>query len=127
MSHPLFFIPHPSSFIIPTFWGALRSYGLAMLLLGTGLVAAWAWNKSGVISPRVAVDGTPGTTSVIAQPAVLGVARITAMTGCRWDDLGTTGVSPDAISVGHKFVLKSGILEISYRSGAAVILQGPTT
>jgi hypothetical protein len=97
-----------------------------MLLLGAGLLAAWAWNTSGVISPLAAVDGTPGTVSATADPAMSGVARITAMAGCRLEDLGAAATSPYAISAGHKFALKSGILEISYRSGAAVILQGPT-
>ena len=102
------------------------AYVAIVLVFGAGLLGAWAWNTSGVTSPRAAVDGTPGAVSAIADPARLGVARITAMAGCRWEDLGATAVSPDAILAGNQFALKSGILEISYKSGAAVILQGPT-
>ena len=49
------------------------------------------------------------------------------MADCRWKDPSGAVVNPAAIPLGHTFVLESGILEITYKSGAGVILQGPAT
>lgn len=63
------------------------------------------------------------------------VGQITGMVDCVWS-VGSGGSinrkseirnlkSP--VSLGDKFVLRSGLLEITYKSGANVILQGPVT
>jgi hypothetical protein len=68
------------------------------------------------------------------------VARITAMVDCEWE--GTTGSLQDSgtanqksqitnhkslIHLGDRLALRSGLLEITYGTGAKVILQGPVT
>jgi hypothetical protein len=60
-------------------------------------------------------------------PSVVG--QITAMANCR---LAAGSRSKDlrpktALSLGDKFVLRSGLMEIAYDTGASVILQGPVT
>jgi len=55
------------------------------------------------------------------------VARITGMVDCQW----ANGLGPahDKIALGHnnKFSISSGLMEITYHTGARVILQGPCT
>ncbi|NLF06936.1 MAG: hypothetical protein GX594_03020 [Pirellulaceae bacterium] len=61
------------------------------------------------------------------RPAPVFVGRITGMAGVKWSD------DPDyfppfsyaSVSLGRKYKLDSGLLEITYDSGAKVILEGP--
>ncbi len=56
------------------------------------------------------------------------VGRITGMADCRWNDPTAAPASDtESIPRGRKYVLDSGLMEISYDSGAKVILQGPCT
>jgi hypothetical protein len=54
------------------------------------------------------------------------VGRITNVVDCRWAD---SSVSPVAsrVTIGQKYSLASGLMEITYDTGAKVILQGPAT
>ena len=52
------------------------------------------------------------------------VGRITGMVDCKW--AGAALDSP-GVPLGRKFELASGLMEITYDSGAKVILQGPVT
>jgi len=56
------------------------------------------------------------------------VGRITGMVDCEWSDdkdfLPPTGYY---VSLGRKYKLDSGLMEITYDTGAKVILQGPCT
>ncbi len=59
------------------------------------------------------------------------VGRITGMVDCRWTGSGVRGReaekdnSTSLVALGDKLVLASGLLEITYDTGAKVILQGP--
>jgi hypothetical protein len=58
------------------------------------------------------------------------VARITGMTDCVWEEAGgdhspETNYRKPSVSLGDTFVLRSGLLEITYDTGAKVVLQGP--
>ena len=68
------------------------------------------------------------------------VARITGMVDCEWEGSGFRGQGSEAanqkseirsdksvIHLGDRLALKSGLLEITYDTGAEVILQGPVT
>ncbi len=61
-----------------------------------------------------------------SEPEIKSIARITGMVDCRWVD---TDYAPihDRVVLGAKFMLKSGLMEITYHTGARVILQGPCT
>ena len=48
------------------------------------------------------------------------VGRITGMVDCKWN-------GGSRVSLGQKFELASGLMEITYDTGAKVILQGPVT
>ena len=58
------------------------------------------------------------------EPKTELVGRITGMVDCKW--AGTAFDSP-ACSFGKKYELASGLMEITYDTGAKVILQGPVT
>ena len=54
------------------------------------------------------------------------VGHISGMVGCRWADPSLKSVAP-RIRQGTKFALASGLMEITYTTGAKVILQSPCT
>ena len=60
----------------------------------------------------------------VAEPKTELVGRITGMVDCKW--AGTAFDSPD-VPLGRKYELASGLVEITYDTGAKVILQGPVT
>jgi len=54
------------------------------------------------------------------------VGHISGMVDCRWADPALKPIAPP-IRQGTKFALESGLMEITYTTGAKVILQGPCT
>jgi len=63
----------------------------------------------------------------VPEPQIPEVAQITGMVDCEWSD--TLAPMHHRIGIGHnnKFALSKGIMEITYYTGAKVILQGPCT
>jgi hypothetical protein len=114
---------HHSSLTIHHFGVPLSAalcYGLAILLLGAGVLAAWSWRLPDG-PPRVARDATAG-------PAAAGPERVGMISGavdCRWADARTAIEPGAAVLAGRRFVLASGLLQIWYESHVEVILQGP--
>ena len=53
------------------------------------------------------------------------VGRVTGMVDCRWADPKTGTVDYAYVPLGRKYALASGLMEITYDTGAKVILQGP--
>ncbi len=54
------------------------------------------------------------------------VGRITGMVDCKWsDDKNYLPPGGDYVALGRKYKLDSGLIEITYNTGAKVILQGP--
>ncbi len=68
----------------------------------------------------------PKTIQRVPEPKIVSIARITGTVDCVWVD---TKDAPfhDRVVQGTKFMLKSGLMEITYHTGAKVILQGPCT
>ena len=54
------------------------------------------------------------------------VGRITGMVDCKWADSSMAPVS-GRVSMGQEYSLTSGLMEITYDTGAKVVLQGPVT
>ncbi len=74
---------------------------------------------------QVAVKSRPAVGERAASPtAVRTVGQITGTTDCKW--AGTGRVSREVV-LGSKYQLVSGLMEITYNTGAKVILQGPAT
>jgi hypothetical protein len=99
------------------------SYLIATVIMGIGaLIAGFTY----VSQPaQVAQQGPSVTENRSAPEAKMeSVGRITGMVDCKWN--GTTVDSP-RVTLGRKYKLASGLMEITYDTGAKVILQGPVT
>jgi hypothetical protein len=105
---------------------ALFSYLVAALILGMGLLVAWAWRMPD--RSQVATLPTAPVKSS-TEPKTTPVGKITGMLDCRFADPSKTkNLRPKtAVSIGDRFRLVSGLMEIAYDGGARVILQGPVT
>lgn len=102
----------------------LFSYTAAAVILGIALVIGWAWRISRIeqpsspVLPQLAGSGEP-------KPEAPGVGRITGLADCRWTNSEFQVVAGDGVRLGQEYRLAAGYLEITYDSGAKVILQGP--
>jgi hypothetical protein len=54
------------------------------------------------------------------------VGRITGAVDCRWVDPSKPAVAPQ-VSIGQRYCLATGVMEITYNTGAKVVLHGPAT
>ena len=110
--------------------GWLFSYAAATVIMAMLALGAWVYkvpseNSRGLTAPEngsVAKGTAPGTGSPRLDDSEV-VGRITGTADCRW--AGPQNVPTVAVPVGRKYELASGLMEISYTSGAKVILQGP--
>ena len=55
------------------------------------------------------------------------VGQVTGLVDCQWADLNTATHDRAHIPVGRTYALASGLMEITYQTGAKVILEGPCT
>jgi hypothetical protein len=115
------FACYSSSATYPFIGSAVFSYSIAALILGLGLLLAQAWKLSE--NPQFAAGPAAGSLP-LATHAIVG--RITGMVDCRFAKASKTeDQRPKTVSLGDKLDLASGLLEITYETGARVILQGP--
>lgn len=112
-----------TSSLSPSFVGGpVFSYMVATVVLCMMLLGAWAYKVS-------RVDHFPGDTAqtpiIRSQPTLIIVGRITGTKDCVWSDTDTSTILGAYVSFDREFSLSSGLLEITYISGAQVILEGP--
>ncbi len=55
------------------------------------------------------------------------VGRVTGMADVQWADINTSTEKGNGVPLGRKYAIASGLMEITYDTGATVILQGPVT
>ena len=60
-----------------------------------------------------------------APPQPHFVGRITGAVGCRWSDARNAPLEGARVAINQNLSLSSGVLEITYDSGARVLLEGP--
>ena len=99
------------------------AYLIATVILGAGiLIGAFTY----VSRPADRLpDSIAATKGPMASPSENeSVAEITAMVDCEWTDSSLAPVSR-CVAVGQKYSLASGLMEITYDTGAKVILQAP--
>jgi len=116
------------------------SYLVSALIMCVAVLGAWQYKMANRLKHLE-------DTASLTQPAALiptnaelePVGRVSGMDECRWgadasqDSSEERLVGPSdlailsSVSSGRKIHLKSGLLEISYRNGATVVLQGPVT
>ena len=119
--------PPPSPFSSPFVGGPVFSYMAATLIVGMMLLGAWVYKVSHY---RQIVGATsPTSTEDVVQnhPDLIFVGRVTGMKDCRWSDPRTATFPGSSVPMGRKYALASGLMEITYDSGAHVILEGPCT
>jgi hypothetical protein len=123
----------PSVFSLNSSLGGMAfSYLMSALLVCLGMLVGLTWNVS---EPRQVVDnrGTAANVRTASMPSsspkMVLVGRITGLADCRFsednDILPPLGFAH--VPLGRKFKLDSGLMEITYDTGAKVILQGPVT
>jgi hypothetical protein len=96
---------------------------LVMLVLGA---VAWNWK----LPDRVEIvrdAGLPVLRQPSTGPDMTFIGRITGMVDCQWADPKTETIEGAYVPLGRKYALASGLMEITYDTGAKVILQGPVT
>ena len=124
----------PSLFTLRSPIGALVfSHVLAAVILGMFLLVGLAWRVS--LNPASDVNDI---NIVLQHKPVSVIGRITALADCRWRQWSVTSgqgpnisktkdLGPKTVFLGDRFVLASGLMEITYNTGAKVILEGPCT
>lgn len=100
---------------------------IATLVTGLGLLAGSLVHVSR--SEQQIVKKSPSTPVFqLAQDSTLQVVgRITGMVDCRWSKDARVPSGYDNVLLGRTFKLDAGLVEITYNTGAKVILQGPCT
>ena len=99
------------------------SYLTATVIMAVMLLSAWAYK----ISRDQRLVEAPGKTTICTEARWVSVGRVTGMKGCRWADPQTAVYLGSSVPLGRKFALSAGLLEVTYHSGAKVILEGPCT
>ena len=108
------------------------AYLVATVIFGVGLLIGSLVTVSRYTQPtHIALQPPPSNPSV-TEPRIESVGRITGMVDCRCErslqvpSPKSQDLRPKSIvSLGDKFLLSSGLMEITYDTGAKVILQGP--
>ncbi len=102
------------------------SYMVATVIMGVAILGFWAYK----ITHHQHIAEAPSQSAPSdARQEMVFVGRITGMVDVKWSDdpryLPPPGFAH--VSLGRKYILDSGLLEITYDSGAKVILEGPCT
>ena len=101
------------------------AYLLATVIVGIGFfIGSLAYVSQSVQTARRSTPMPVGPSS----DEVPFVGRVTNMSDdCQWTDRKTATIRYAHVPLGRKYALASGLMEITYDSGAKVILQGPCT
>ncbi len=102
------------------------SYMVATVIMGVTILGFWAYKITH--HQHIAEAPSQSVPSDVRQEMVF-VGRITGMVDVKWSDdphyLPPPGFAH--VPLGRKYKLDSGLMQITYDSGAKVILQGPCT
>jgi hypothetical protein len=98
------------------------SYAVAAVIVGAGMLIGWACQVPLVqqiadVPRKIAVPDHSDN--------LVFVGRVTGIVDCKWADSKTGTVDYAFVPLGRRYALASGLMEITYDSGARVILQGP--
>ena len=101
------------------------------LLIASVVTALGLWGSSLVYvsKPQPMAKSSRPSISALADstPHHGYVGQVTGIVDVKWEEGSTTKNLESHISLGDRFALASGLLEITYDTGAKVILQGPVT
>jgi hypothetical protein len=105
--------------------GFMFSYAAAIVILAVGLLIGWVCHVSPPTLDRQQAAAPLLPDAKTGSNAVEFVGQVSGMLDCRWADPRTAPAGFDRIALGRRYALLSGLMEITYDSGAKVILQGP--
>ncbi len=99
---------------------------VATVIMGVMLLVCWAIE---VNHHQHIAEAPSQSVPSDAMPEMVFVGRITGMVDVKWSDDPHYLPPPDFahVPLDRKYILNSGLMEITYDSGAKVILQGPCT
>ncbi len=117
-------IPVPAFSLSSSLGGWLFSYAVAMVLTGVAILGAWVYTVSHDGELAMSPPVTPAPERRDVEPKLESVGQVTGTFDCRGTDRQAVSVGAP-MTVGRRYDLASGLLEIGYQSGAKVILQGP--
>jgi hypothetical protein len=105
------------------------SYSVATVFLALFLLGSWSYTITHPDADSLAVKNSrsaaPSGSAANTTPEFTFVGRISGMVDCQWAE-DASATSPGAgVALNRRYALKSGLMEITYDSGAKVILQGP--
>ena len=107
------------------------AYLVAMAIFGIGILIGWAYHVSIPQSGRqdiANIGSRLAPSNLHRESDMVFVGRVTDMSDdCRWADPKTATIVYAHVPLGRKYSLASGLMKITYDSGARVILQGPCT
>jgi len=106
--------PTTSAGFHPLRW--LAAAASIVAALGIGFMAARSR------PPEVISTTQPAVVAPVTQPSVADVASLVNAQNCRWTD----GSGPTDLRAGTVLSLDRGLAELKFRSGAAVLIEGPT-
>lgn len=106
--------------------GFMFSYLAAVVIVGIGLLIGWMCQVS-IPSGSQDVARQSGPSNVRRESEVVFVGRISGMTDCQWVDTKTEPFNGARVPLGRKYALAAGVMEITYDTGARVIIEGPCT
>ncbi len=110
-----FYISHPFVF----------SNLFALLVIGIGALGAWFYQVD-IPHPVAQSGGSSVTKNRLPEAEKIEfVGRVTGMVDVKWADINTSTETGNGVPLGRKYALSSGLMEITYHTGAKVILQGP--
>ncbi len=116
--------PLPTSHFSVGSWAF--SYMVATVIMGVAILGFWAYK---ITHHQHIAEAPSQSVPSEAMPEMVFVGRITGMVDVKWSDdphyLPPPGYAH--VPLGRKYILDAGLLEITYDSGAKVILQGPCT
>ncbi len=129
---PVAAVPVPG-FFSTAYHGAIGFFSQELpfsLLIATVLTSLGLWAASMVYvsgPEKIAKDSPALPSKATVDPTLKVVGKITGMVDCKWADPQTETFYGANVLFGRKYALASGLMEITYHTGAKVILQGPVT
>jgi hypothetical protein len=96
------------------------SDGMPLAYLGAAVITGLALLIMGLVHVSGPEEVAKHTVAPVVEPKEDYVGRITGVAGTKWAE-------GPSVRLGQKFDLPSGLMEITYNTGAKVILQGPVT
>ena len=102
--------------------GPVFSYMVASIVLCVMLLSAWAYK---ITHDADHIVGPPQSPNYIHDSEFVSVGQVTGMRDCAWKDGNTATIIGASVPLGRKYSLSAGLMEITYQSGAVVIIEGP--